>query len=122
MALETRTVRVCDVCGEPTDDGAAITFGWMSAFYETDLCAKHRQELTALVERVISSARRLGVDSPKSPREPKRPDTQPTPKRRDRVDTAAIRAWAKGRGIEVNDKGRLPDSLLALYASEVRSS
>lgn len=122
MALETRTVRVCDVCGEPTDDGAAITFGWMSGFYETDLCVKHRQELTGLIERVIGSARRLGIDPPKSPREPQRPDVQPTPKRRGRVDTAAVRVWAKGRGIEVNDKGRLPDSLLALYAEATRSS
>lgn len=107
--MATRMMRVCDVCDAPAS-GESIRFGWGSSFYETDLCEQHSSDLVTLVERVIRSARRMGAGVSSTPA-----SISPTPVRRARIDTKDVRAWAKAQGIEVNDKGRVPESLIQQY-------
>lgn len=113
--MATKLLRVCDVCESPTDRDL-IRFGWGAAFYETDLCPKHGEELSSLIEKAIRTARRVGS-------EPVAPAVAvPATRKRQRVDTAEVRAWAKSQGIEVSDKGRVPESLILQFSAANRSS
>lgn len=112
--MATKMLRVCDVCEAPTTRDL-IRFGWGTAFYETDLCDEHSEELVSLIEKAIRTARRVGS-------EPRPPAVVPVTRRRQRVDTAEVRAWAKSQGIEVSDKGRVPDSLILQFSEATRSS
>lgn len=117
-------MRVCDACGEPAQ-GDTIRFGWQSVFYESDVCEMHRTQLQTLMDQLVASARPMGSTPPRGLRKAaeKKPSfVAPTARRRRRFDTADVRAWARKKGIEVNDKGRLPESLIAKYLDqEVRS-
>ena len=119
MATETRTVQVCDVCGATTDN-PSLRFGWGSAFYEADLCDKHGKEFREMAETIIESARRLGVDAPKTKQTAvTKPFMQPTPKiHTNRIDTAAVRQWAKSKGMKVPERGRLPKALIEQYNAD----
>jgi sugar phosphate isomerase/epimerase len=105
--MATRIMRVCDVCAKPVE-GDPIRFGWGTAFYETDLCEKHGEEFRVLMEKTLRTARRLGA-----------PATTVTPKvRRDKrpnVSTKEVRDWAQEQGIEVNERGRVPESLIVQF-------
>lgn len=116
--MATRVMRVCDVCDMPAT-GDAVKFGWGASFYETDLCEEHGHELVTLMERVMKTARRLGQDH--GAVAAATAAAVPTA-RKPRVDTAEVRAWAKKKRIKVPDKGRLPESLIAQYLQEGRSS
>jgi len=100
-------MRVCDVCAEPVED-EPIRFGWGTAFYETDLCAKHGEELRDFMEKTLRTARRLGA-----------PAKSVTPKvRRDKrpaVSTKEVRDWAQAQGMKVNDRGRVPEALIVQF-------
>lgn len=110
-------MRVCDVCGGPAV-GDPVKFGWGSSFYETDLCEEHASVLVDTVEAVIKNARRMGAGVSSAPT----PPLTSTPLRAPRVDTKEVRAWAKKQGIEVSDKGRVPDSLIQQFLSATRSA
>jgi hypothetical protein len=112
--MATKMLRVCDVCERPTDRDL-IRFGWGTAFYETDLCDEHSEALTSLIEKAIRTARRVGSEA-------KAPAVVPVTRRKQRVDTAEVRAWAKSQGIEVSDKGRVPESLILQFSEATRSS
>lgn len=109
--MATRMMRVCDVCDSPAT-GDSLRFGWGSSFYETDLCDAHSQEMAEVVERVLQNARRLGAGTttPSTPAPVVRPP---------RFDTKDVRAWAKTQGIEVNPKGRVPESLIQQYIDAI---
>lgn len=108
MAKKVVLQSVCDLCHEP---GAVHTFrfGWMLTNYETDLCEAHAAEVTGLIERLVENAQRLGA-APKSVHV-----DAPPPPARSQVATAKVRAWAKKNGIEVSDRGRVPDEVFEQY-------
>jgi hypothetical protein len=107
-------MRICDVCEAPTNRDP-VRLGWQSAFYEADLCEKHGGDLIDLIESFIPKARRLGADT--SPR----PEALSAPSpRRVKVDTKDVREWAKRNGIEVNEKGRVPEALIVQFTEATR--
>ena len=118
MGLESRVVRVCDACGTTIDGDAARRVWWNTVFYDADLCPEHSAALVELMDAIAANARRLGTPDPaKEPKAPDRPEQKPRP-RTPRVTTAEVRAWAIAGGIEVNPKGRVPESLIARYVAE----
>ena len=74
--------------------------------YEIDLSAAHSDELRQALGQYLVHARRVGGTARGSARG-----------RRDgaAVDTAKIREWAKGQGIEVKDRGRVPADVVERY-------
>ena len=117
MGMESRMVRVCDACGIDVD-GDARRVWWNSVFYDTDLCPEHGAALVELMDAIASKARRLGTPDPaKETKAPAPPPPQPRTST-SRVTTAEVRAWAIAGGIEVNEKGRVPESLIARYLDE----
>ena len=110
-------VRVCDECGIDVD-GDARRVWWNTVFYDADLCPEHSAALVELMDAIAAKARRLGTPDPaKETTAPDRPEQVPRP-RTPRVTTAEVREWAIAGGIEVNPKGRVPESLIARYLDE----
>lgn len=107
--MATRMMRVCDICEQPVD-GDPLRFGWGTAFYETDLCARHGDDLRTFMEKTIRTARRLGAPARSAPVTPKK-------QRRSTVSTKEVREWASKKGIEVSDRGRLPEALIVQFQS-----
>ena len=106
---------MCDACGIDVD-GDARRVWWNTVFYDADVCPEHSAALVELMDAIASNARRLGAPDPaKETTAPAPPPPQP---RTSRVTTAEVRAWAIAGGIEVNPKGRVPESLIARYVDE----
>ena len=106
MAQKTVVTVLCDL---PHDSDVAgtesISFGVDGNAYQIDLCAPHSEEFGKNVGAFAEHARRVLVGG-------RRRRTKPGTTRRRGAD---IREWARTRGHEVSDRGRIPDSVIAAY-------
>lgn len=105
MAQRVSVTYACDYDDKEIPEGEqrSITFGIDGQDYEIDLCAKHSERLTEAVGKFAEHARKAAIRGTRRRR-------RTTANRR---RSAEIRAWAKGRGIEVSDRGRIPGHVLA---------
>lgn len=107
MAKRTITVLTDDLTGEELKPGTGqtVTFSLDGQTYELDLAKDNADELRETFKRYVQAARRVtGRQAPQKAQE-----------RRPRQDTAAIRAWAKANGYEVNERGRIPAAVTEAY-------
>ena len=74
--------------------------------YEIDLSAKHGSELRDALKEYITHARRVGGRSRRTARGARKPSP---------IDPAAVRAWARERGIDIKERGRVPASAVVQY-------
>lgn len=106
MATRTTLALEDDLEGGPADETVRFSIG--GAEYEIDLNAKNagafRQQL-ALFARHARKA-------PKADRRQRRLPARPASSRQ---RGGAIRAWAKGQGITVSDRGRIPANVIEQY-------
>ena len=70
------------------------------------LSAAHSDELRKALEQYLARARRTGGTARIAARSRRGSVT---------VDTAKVREWAKGQGIEVKDRGRVPAGVVDQY-------
>ena len=106
MAKKTTVVLVDDLNGEAAD--TTIRFGLDSRDYELDLTDKNADELRKLFDRYIAAARTVSGGRRRSTAAPTKPVFSG-------VDPAAVRAWAKGNGIQVSPRGRLKADVLEAF-------
>ena len=104
MAQRIQTQLIDDLDGGEAD--GTVRFGLDGTDYEIDLSAAHSQELRKALERYLGYARRTG-GAAKSAARGRRGGAG--------VDTAKVREWAKGQGIEIKDRGRVPAGVLEQY-------
>ncbi len=83
-----------------SENAETVRFAYGDATYEVDLGSKNRDALKAALAPFIAAARSTGS----SRRAPRRND-----------DAAAIRAWASENGVEVSERGRVPQHVRDLY-------
>jgi len=105
MAQKISILLVDDIDGSEATE--MVKFGLDGAQYEIDLNAAHAEELRALAAPYIGKARRIAG-----------PGRRPARSRNtaaNGTDSALIRDWAKGQGINVNDRGRVPADIVAQY-------
>lgn len=109
MAQKVSVTYACDYDDKEIPDGQqrSVTFGLDGQEYEIDLCVKHSEKFTEVVEKFAVHARRETVRGTRRRRR--------TAANRQR--SAEIRAWAKKNGIEVSDRGRIPAHVLAGFES-----
>jgi Lsr2 len=94
---------------EMTDDidgtkaAETIAFRVDGTAYEIDLSKKNAAKMRQDFGRYIEHARRTTRG--------RRPGRSP----RDRHRSSAVREWAKQRGIEVSERGRIPASVVSQY-------
>ena len=102
MAQRTQILYVDDIDGSEAD--GTVRFGIDGVDYEIDLNKKHTGELTAAIDPYIQAARKVTAA--------RRAARASRPARHDQSD---VRIWARGQGMQVSDRGRIPADVLAKY-------
>jgi hypothetical protein len=107
MAQKVTVALEDDLDGGPADE--TVRFGIGGAAYEIDLSASNAAAFRRQLAPFIAGARKAG-------RGPRRVPER-TASSRER--SADIRAWAKGQGIAVSERGRIPASVVTRYEAAI---
>lgn len=110
MATKIKVLIVDDLDGSEAEE--TVSFSFDGATYEIDLSSKNADKLRKHLAPYIESARRSSGGGGS--------------RRRRRIQSAArrqqsadIRAWAKQQGLRVNERGRIPTSIVEGYESSL---
>jgi hypothetical protein len=104
MAQKIQTLFIDDIDGGEAQ--GTVRFALDGSEYEIDLSAEHDEELRSALGKYVAHARKVGGSA-------RRPAARGT--RKSSVDTVAVRAWARGNGFDIKDRGRVPAELVAKY-------
>lgn len=104
MARRVMVTLVDDTDETQTAD-ETVEFGLDGATYEIDLSTRNAARLRTNLDEWIASARHT---QGRARRHPAVADSR----------SASIRAWARRRGIQVNDKGRIASAIIAEYEAD----
>lgn len=102
MATRTTITLEDDISGGPAEETLQFRLG--TAEYEIDLNGKNARRFRTQMAPFIDHARRTSLRQ----RRPARPASA-------RERSADVRAWAKARGIQVSDRGRIPANVIEQY-------
>lgn len=94
-----------------TEAEETVTFGLDGRDYEIDLTTENAERLRGLLSEFISVARNVKKSGRASKTARAAAPQQGDPK--------AIRAWAREKGIEVPERGRIPGEVRDQYLAEV---
>ena len=107
MAQRVEVVLEDDIDGGGEDE--TVRFGCDGNSYEIDLSSENAQALRNTLGKYIEHARKASSPS-RSARSA-----------RSRVDNSAVRGRAKSRGMEINQRGRIPAAVMKEYRAAQRS-
>ncbi|MDT0301337.1 histone-like nucleoid-structuring protein Lsr2 [Streptomonospora wellingtoniae] len=105
MAQKVQVLLYDDVEGGEAEE--TVSFGLDGTSYEIDLNSENADKLRTAIAPFVESARKIRV--------PKQGGSKRKNQPANRERTAAIREWAKRQGKQVNDRGRIPASIVAEY-------
>lgn len=88
------------------DNGGSHTFSLDGRAYEIDLSEKNAALLKDALASFIEAGRRAGRTGA---------TVAPGTRTRPRSETDAIREWARANGYEVNDRGRIAETIIQAY-------
>ena len=116
MAQKVTVNLVDDLDGGQADE--TVEFSLDGVAYQIDLSSDNAAELREALNGFVSHARRAGGRRKPGPRKsgggsgagPAKSGT-----RGDRAQNKAIREWARKRGLEVSDRGRIPADIVEQY-------
>lgn len=115
---EIRTTYLVD----DLDQGEAaktVEFSLDRESYEIDLSNDNAKKLRDALDPYIQHARKASRGRRRSsPRAPRRSGGNGGRSSADREQNTAIREWARKRGMEVSDRGRIPSHVLDAYHRE----
>jgi hypothetical protein len=106
MAQKIQTYFVDDLDGSEAE--GTVLFGLDGTQYEIDLSTSHAKELRTALGRYIDAGRKVTGTTRRA-----RQNQRKTPA--NGVSNTEVRAWAKGRGLAVKERGRIPADLIAQY-------
>lgn len=107
VAQKVQVLLVDDLDGGEADE--TVTFALDGVTYEIDLTTANADKLRGLLNPYTDSGRRTGGRVGRGRTKAVRGGGVSGP------DTAKIRAWAKEKGYEVNDRGRVPATIREAY-------
>jgi hypothetical protein len=115
---QVREVRLIDDLNG-SEAAETIDFSLDGRDYQVDLSEDNALKLRDSIAEFVAAARR----APRGPRASGRGNTggnvnKGAPTRRDREQTAAIRAWAQQHGHVVAERGRVPRNVVDAYEKE----
>jgi hypothetical protein len=113
MAQKVEVRLLDDLDGGQADE--TVKFALDGHEYEIDLSSKHALALRQSLDQFIEVGRKIGRTSG-SGRRGSAPGRS-TAEHRER--NQAIRDWAKSKGLEVSDRGRISQELVDQYETEV---
>jgi hypothetical protein len=112
VAKKVEVTLVDDLDGGTADE--TVSFAIDGTSYEIDLSGKNAQKLRDAVSAFVSAARKAGrVTSGRTVRG--RSGGTATA---DREQNQAIREWAKKKGLNVSERGRIPSDIVERYHNE----
>jgi Lsr2 len=88
-----------------SEGAETVTFSVDGVTYEIDLAAKNRAKLDKAIGPYVAVARKV---SRRHPTGNARPNGH-------RTDRAAVRAWARERGLKVSERGRISADVMQQY-------
>jgi nucleoid-associated protein Lsr2 len=101
MAQKVTVEMTDDLDGSQAD--TTVSFAVDDTAYEIDLSKRNAAAMRRAFDRYIEHARKAGRS------------TRRTRGTRDRRHSSDVRAWAKARGIQVSERGRIPASVVSQY-------
>jgi hypothetical protein len=107
MAQKVQVLLLCDLEDGNAEAQETIQFGVGNTSYEIDVCATHAEQIRTTLEPFVTHARKAGAAAGGRRRRDRGASS--------REQSASIRSWAKGRGIQVNERGRIPASVVKEY-------
>ncbi len=108
VAQKVQVLLVDDLDGGEADE--TVTFALDGVTYEIDLTTENADKLRGLLTPYTDSGRRTGGRAGRGRTKAVRSSGGASGQ-----DTAKIRAWAKEKGYEVNDRGRVPATIREAY-------
>jgi hypothetical protein len=105
VAQKIQTLFIDDMDGSPAE--GTVRFGLDGIDYEIDLNAEHTEALHSALARYVEAARR-GSSTSRPAKRRRKPGA-------DAVNNSEVRDWARGQGIEVKDRGRIPAELVVKF-------
>jgi hypothetical protein len=109
VAQKVQTILVDDLDGGPAEE--TVLFSVDGVAYEIDLSAANAAKLRDAFAPYVGTARRVGGGGSGAGRG--RPARGARSRPDDRI--AQIRAWARENGHHVNERGRIPATVVAAY-------
>ncbi|MZD04489.1 Lsr2 family protein [Streptomyces sp. SID5785] len=107
MAQKVQVLLVDDLDGGEADE--TVTFALDGKTYEIDLTTANADKLRGLLDPYLKGGRRTGGRAAGGRGKARAASAGGN------QDTAAIRAWAKENGHDVNDRGRVPQKVREAY-------
>jgi hypothetical protein len=105
MAQKVNVILIDDIDG--SDAAETVPFGLDGTQYEIDLNSGHADELRELLDLYVRKARKVTG-----------PTGRPSRGRRNNANDARnkeIRNWARGRHLDVNERGRIPADIVTQF-------
>ena len=112
MAKRVIQELIDDINGQPADE--TVTFGLDGVMYEIDLTAKNATKLREALASFTGAGTRVGRGRVVA----SRGRAAAARTRADRDENQAIRDWARGKKIEVSDRGRIKQEIVDRYRAE----
>ena len=110
MAQKVQVSVICDLPHAGEAEGQeTVVFSFDGTAYEIDACPEHAKELRDKISPFVEHARRATPHG--------RTRKRQSQAGAGRHQSAQIREWAKSRGLKVNERGRIPASIVAEYES-----
>jgi hypothetical protein len=110
MAQRVQVILVCDLHDDDTAGTETVSFALDGNRYEIDVCEAHGAELRDGFARYVGAARRATG-------RPGQPSGSGRRRRRGNSDAGRIREWARGQGLQVPSRGRIPADIASQYAA-----
>lgn len=110
MAQQVSVQLVDDLDGSVVEE--TVEFGLDGASYAIDLSNGNAEDLRDALARFLENARRTGGRKQQRGRPAA---VRPVPSATSREQTRAIRGWARTKGYEVSDRGRIPREIADAY-------
>ncbi len=109
MASRTIITLTDDIDGGEAAE--TVTFALDGIAYEIDLSEQNASTLRQSLSNFIAAGRRVGKAAGAG-----KPGKAPAPARSaSDVDTKAVREWARGQGMEVNERGRISAQIVEAF-------
>ena len=105
MAQRTQVIFTDDIDGSEAE--GTVTFALNGVQYEIDLGRKNADKLAKAFAPYVETGRKV---STRATARSLRAGSAPK-----RHDQSAVREWARGQGMEVSSRGRIPSGVLAKY-------
>lgn len=104
MAQQVQTLFIDDIDGG--EAAGTVRFALDGVEYEIDLSTEHTDELHTALGKYVDHARKVSGT---------RRGARAGRQNGSAIDTHKVRVWAREKGIEIKERGRVPASIMAQY-------